>query len=228
MTSYQSQSSKAEAKREHEVEAEREATEKAAAKSKAAKPVAKTRTVPTMPAGGTIIVAKDGYSVLTATKAADGILRFPPPLVVIAWSIGADGAAFPVTEVPVSADAIDVGTVHTNGAVTDAEGKVHAGPNEWQAAVRASEAETSGPPVNVDRPYVGQSTDTLSCTMGNWAGVPDTYAYQWKRDGADVAGEVSATYAVQPSDVGSTMACVVTATNLSGSATAASNDVVVT
>jgi hypothetical protein len=190
----------------------------------------KARSAPTMPAGGTIIPAGEGYSVLTATKGDDGTLRFPPALVVIAWSIGADGAAFPVTAYPPSPDTIDTGTVHSNGAVVDAEGNVHAGSLEWQAAVRAREAEAppTAPPVNVDRPYVHQNIDNLNCTMGNWQNTPDAYAYLWKRDGADVPGANLADYAVQPADVGLTMACVVTAFNALGLATATSNDVVVT
>jgi hypothetical protein len=183
-----------------------------------------------MPAGGTIIAAGDGYTVLTATKAEDGTLRFPPALVVIAWSVGADGAAFPVTAYPISPDAIDVGTVHSNGAVVDLEGNVYPGSLEWQAAVRARDAEASapaGPPVNRDLPYAGQTGTTLNCTMGNWENEPTSYAYQWQRDGANVTGGTAADYTVVPADDGTVMACVLTATNALGSATARSNDVTV-
>jgi hypothetical protein len=75
------------------------------------------------------------------------------------------------------------------------------------------------PPVNVDVPYVGQSGDTLTCTMGNWQGEPTAYAYQWKIDGTNVSGNASS-YSVQAGDIGKTATCVVTATNAAGSATA--------
>ena len=201
-------------------------------KDDAAPKAAAAREMPKMPAGGTIIPTGPGYSVLTATKAEDGVLRFPPALAVIAWSIGADGAAFPVTAYPISPDAIDVGTVHTNGAVVDAEGNVYAGPNEWQAAVRTGDAEASapaGPPVNVDVPLAGQTGTTLNCTMGNWENMqaePHSYAYQWQRDGANVAGATAADYVVTPADVDAAMACVVAATNVLGTVTARSNDVI--
>src|SRR5204863_9890414 len=55
----------------------------------------------------------------------------------------------------------------------------------------------------------------LNCTMGNWEGVPDTYAYQWKRDGVDV-GDGTAVHAVVEADVGVDFLCVVTATNALG------------
>jgi hypothetical protein len=194
-------------------------------------PKAEARVIPTMPTGGTIIPAGPGYTVLTATKGEDGILRFPPPLVVIAWSIGADGIAWPVTALPLSGETIDVGTVHTNGAVVDLDGTVYASQQDWQAALtakEAAEAEPLGPPVNVDVPLAGQNGTTLTCTMGNWENMqaePHSYAYQWQRDGANVAGAIAADYVVTPADVDAAMACVVAATNALGTATARSNDV---
>jgi len=194
-------------------------------------PKAEARVIPTMPAGGTIIPAGPGYTVLTATKGEDGTLRFPPALVVIAWSIGADGVAWPVTALPVSADAIDVGTVHTNGAVVDLDGTVYASQQDWQAALTAKEAAEAaplGPPVNVDVPLAGQNGTTLNCTLGNWENMqaePHSYAYQWQRDGANVVGATAADYVVTPADVDAAMACVVAATNVLGTATARSNDV---
>ena len=177
-----------------------------AADADADAPKAEARTIPTMPAGGTIIPAGPGYTVLTATKGEDGILRFPPPLVVVAWSIGADGIAWPITALPVSAEA-------------------------WQAASTAKEAAADapeGPPVNVDVPYAEQFGTTLNCTMGNWENMqaePHSYAWQWQRDGANVAGATAADYLVTPADVDAAMACVVAATNALGTTTARSNDV---
>ena len=83
-------------------------------------------------------------------------------------------------------------------------------------------------PVKVDAPHVSQTGTTLDCTMGNWNGVPDTYAYAWQIDGL-AAGTDAASYTVLPADVGKTAVCVVTATNAIGSTEAPpSNGVVVT
>lgn len=76
-----------------------------------------------------------------------------------------------------------------------------------------------GPPTVVDVPLVMQDGDTLTCTMGNWNGEPDSYAYSWHNDGVS-NGATDATYAVQPDDVGHSLACVVTATNALGSTSA--------
>lgn len=87
------------------------------------------------------------------------------------------------------------------------------------------------PPVNVDAPYVEQSTDllTCSCTMGNWQDPPpDSYSYQWRDDGVDIDGATSATYTITPDDIGQTLDCVLTATNAYGSTSSTSNSVVAT
>ena len=65
-----------------------------------------------------------------------------------------------------------------------------------------------------------QAGATLNCTMGNWQGEPTSYAYAWFVDGVAREGASSATYAVQPDDVGHSAACVVTATNAHGDTTA--------
>ena len=92
-----------------------------------------------------------------------------------------------------------------------------------------NEAEPrEGEPVNVNAPYVEQSLDRLTSTMGIWADPPpDTYEYQWQRDGVDV-GTGAASYVVTEADIGCTLVCVVTALNSLGSASSASNGVLVT
>jgi hypothetical protein len=112
------------------------------------------------------------------------------------------------------------------------EGEVAAfTPEEAQAlidsgAVVAGDASTSAP-VNVDVPHVQQAGDVLTCTMGNWIGSPTAYAYAWQGDGGAIGTDAN-TYTVTPGDAGTTVTCIVTATNANG-ATAAppSNGVVV-
>jgi hypothetical protein len=80
----------------------------------------------------------------------------------------------------------------------------------------------SQPPMVKDIPYVeGEAAvgGTLTCTMGNWTGEPTDYAYQWKRDGTTNLG-TAASYLVVTADAGSSITCVVTASNANGSTTA--------
>lgn len=63
---------------------------------------------------------------------------------------------------------------------------------------------------------VGQ---TLTCDPGTWTGSP-TFAYQWLRNGAEIAGAKASTYALQEADEGTAVQCQVLATN-AGGATAA-------
>jgi hypothetical protein len=83
-------------------------------------------------------------------------------------------------------------------------------------------------PVNLDVPYVSQTGDTLTCTMGNWTGQPDTYAYAWQLDGVDAGGGTNTYVLALPDDIGRTATCIVTASNAIGTTEAApSNGVVV-
>ncbi len=81
-------------------------------------------------------------------------------------------------------------------------------------------------PVVSGTPEVGQ---LLSCTTGTWLGTSLVYTYQWQyNDGTwhDIAGATSSTWTIDVSgavDVGHTIRCVVTATNLAGAASANSN-----
>lgn len=82
-------------------------------------------------------------------------------------------------------------------------------------------------PINTVAPAVsGTATvgSTLSTTNGTWTGAPaPTFTYQWQRDVSNISGATSSTYVIQSADVGSTLRCVVTATNPSGAVSANSN-----
>jgi hypothetical protein len=65
---------------------------------------------------------------------------------------------------------------------------------------------------------------TLTTTTGTWTKVPaPTYSYQWQRAGVNISGATSNTYILVSADVGSTIRCVVTATNILGTVSANSN-----
>jgi len=77
------------------------------------------------------------------------------------------------------------------------------------------------PPTNRDVPLVMGDAfpgGTLTCTMGNWDGEPDSYQYNWKSDGQPAKATTGGdTYQVLPEDVGHNISCVVVATNAAGS-----------
>jgi hypothetical protein len=82
-------------------------------------------------------------------------------------------------------------------------------------------------PANTVAPVVsGTATvgQTLSTTNGTWSGIPTpTFTYQWQRVTTNISGATSSTYVLVAADVGSTIRCVVTATNTVGSTSANSN-----
>lgn len=87
------------------------------------------------------------------------------------------------------------------------------------------------PPVNTVAPAITgtpQVGQTLSCSTGTWSNVPTSYAYQWKRNNANILGATSATYTLVSADANTSVKCTVTATNGAGSANADSNTVSVT
>lgn len=100
----------------------------------------KPRTLPKMASGGSVVAAAPGYAVVSAVRNEAGVLTYPAPLAVIAWSVGADGAALPVTALPLAEDALAVGTVQPDGRVLGADGTIYPGGTEWQAALNEEEA----------------------------------------------------------------------------------------
>jgi hypothetical protein len=84
-------------------------------------------------------------------------------------------------------------------------------------------------PVNVDPPLLsGQPVpgQTLFITLGNWLNLPTSFSGEWQGDGVYLA--TGAAYNVMATDVGTTVLCVVTATNAAGSTTVSSNSVPIT
>jgi len=94
-------------------------------------------------------------------------------------------------------------------------------------------ASTLAAPVNSSPPTVSgtlQLGQKLSASTGSWSGSGTiSYAFQWQRCSGsgtscgDISGATSQSYDAGSSDVGKTLRVVVTATNSSGSSTAASS-----
>jgi hypothetical protein len=99
---------------------------------------------------------------------------------------------------------------------------------QMAAAINAGLANEI-PPTNTVAPVAsgtGSVGSNLSCTTGTWT-YGQTYAYQWLRGGATIAGATNATYALVGADSGTNVSCQVTASNPAGSASVVSNAIAV-
>src|SRR5580765_3574261 len=97
-----------------------------------------------------------------------------------------------------------------------------------ELASRVHELEGRLPPeLRGDGPYVsgnGEIGSTLTCTPGSWSDSP-TYAYAWS--GGGTVGPDGTTYEVAAADAGTSITCIVTATNPHGTLPATSNAVAI-
>jgi alpha-tubulin suppressor-like RCC1 family protein len=91
-------------------------------------------------------------------------------------------------------------------------------------AVFMNQRSFTSPPVNTVLPVITGTAEvgqTLSVSNGTWTGTPTpTFTYQWQRVTTNISGATSSTYVLVAADAGSTIRCVVTATNVAGSANA--------
>lgn len=92
----------------------------------------------------------------------------------------------------------------------------------------APEGSSANAPLNLVSPVIsGQPTvgAVLTCSTGIWSG--SSYSYQWQKDSGvgfvNIGGATNSTYTVVSGDATFDLRCVVTATNLGGSTSAASN-----
>jgi hypothetical protein len=67
--------------------------------------------------------------------------------------------------------------------------------------------------------------EVLDCSEGRWVNNPTRLQYAWLRDSTPIGGESSSSYTVRRVDEEAVIACVVTASNRTGSASATSNSV---
>lgn len=102
-------------------------------------------------------------------------------------------------------------------------------PVDFAGTYQVNTADLTGGPVNLAPPVIsgtGEVGQTLGATPGLWiydtgAGVP-VQSWQWQSDGADIPGAVSASYVVQPADVGQGLNAVETLSDSAGQRSAAS------
>jgi Concanavalin A-like lectin/glucanases superfamily/Ig domain of plant-specific actin-binding protein len=101
-----------------------------------------------------------------------------------------------------------------------------------RAATRPTLAVLATPPAVTSSPTVSgtaQDGQPLTAGPGSWSGTqPINYSYQWQRCGSNgancsaIAGATATTYTPTSTDVGSTVAVTITASNMANSATASS------
>jgi hypothetical protein len=118
---------------------------------------------------------------------------------------------------------------NNNGSTTTATaawGALNSASQQWSFYVEYETTGPPAPPVNTALPAVNGSPvegQTLTSTTGTWTNNPTTYAHQWQRCDANgaacgnVTGATNTSYVLTNSDVGSTIAVRVTASNGSGS-----------
>ncbi len=81
-------------------------------------------------------------------------------------------------------------------------------------------------PANTVAPAItgtAQVGQTLTVSNGTWTGNPTpTFTRQWKANGTNISGATATTYVPVVGDIGKTITCTVTGTNMVGSAQATS------
>jgi hypothetical protein len=123
--------------------------------------------------------------------------------------------------VPISGLTSAVGSSGQGWAVYANGGSEYAQPFDTADVVPAKPASTAVPTITGS----ARTGKTLTCGQGRWTNDPTGYTYQWYDDGSPLAGATDATYKVTTLEEGTTLTCVVTATNAGGSASATSKGV---
>ena len=98
-----------------------------------------------------------------------------------------------------------------------------------QASTTSNSLFVPLPPANTSLPAITGTPalgDELTCSSGTWVGDPaPSLSYRWLRDAAPIAGASGTTYVVTSTDLGHSLSCEVTATNVAGHASVTSTEV---
>jgi hypothetical protein len=77
-------------------------------------------------------------------------------------------------------------------------------------------------PVNIVLPFIEGNVATRStviCNTGEWNYVTSNFSYQWLLDGRIASGGNEQSYTIDAKDIGKTLSCKVTASNVYGRTT---------
>ena len=77
------------------------------------------------------------------------------------------------------------------------------------AAIAAATFSATGTPLITGDEEIG---DTLTAATGTWTPTPDSFSYQWKRDGEDITDATNSTYVLTAEDMGTGITVDVTGT----------------
>jgi hypothetical protein len=81
-------------------------------------------------------------------------------------------------------------------------------------------------PIIAGKEIVNAKIDVID--KGTWVGdLPITFTYQWKRNGIDIVGQTAIQYLTVFADLGTTITCLVTATNIVSSVSVISNSIII-
>lgn len=164
--------------------------------------------------------AQEGFT-LTATP---GVWANSPASVSGVWYRG--GTATARIGLTYIQDSADIGATisYVETAISAQTGAAFVANSAPTAAVIAA---TVAPPVSTVAPVVsGTNTvgSTLTTTTGTFSNSPTSYAYEWQRDGAPIAGATASTYTLATADVGKSIRSRVVATNAGGAVGVASSN----
>jgi hypothetical protein len=194
-----------------------------------------------MPTAGGFLLASDGsWEVTTDPVGASwqsGFLRGPRPageglgpLVVTTDPSGTTfqgGYRRSASGALLVEDAAGTYSSGTSKTATGALAVVQGGTAFGRRSVSGLAPPTEAP-VNVGAPAITgtpETGSTVTVSSGSWQNSPTSYAYQWKRAGANIAGATTNSYVLQVADEGQAVKCTVTATNGIGSTPADSNTI---
>ncbi len=136
-----------------------------------------------------------------------------------------DGAAVPgATGRTYRVQAADVGRTLAVRVTAARTGTVDARATSAGVVVSAGVLRSTGRPTISGRAVAGAQ---LQASAGSWSDTPDSVSYQWRRDGAAIAGATSATYRVTASDRRADLSVTVTARR-TGFSTASATSATVT
>jgi hypothetical protein len=141
-------------------------------------------------------------------------------------STASSPAAMPVSPTGTQFGANPSAGEHLNGYIR----RVAFFPTRLSNATLQTITATTAYPRLVSLPVIsGTATEgnTLTVSNGYWLEAPTSYTYQWTRDGANIGGATSRTFALTDTDGSKSIGCVVTATNANGSTAATANSALV-
>ncbi len=178
--------------------------------------LAPSNTAPPMISG----TAQDGQTLSASTGSWSGT---PPLSYAYQWQScnAAGGTCSNITGA--TASTLTLGTALVGDTVRVAVTASNSAGTSSPTSSQATSPVTAAPPVNTSLPKISGTTidgSTLTGSTGSWTGTPPlSYSYQWQSCNSagascsNISGATSATYTLSPSDVGTKLRVVVSASN---------------